>query len=455
MPTDYGIQEALTAVGAAPLVQKRIDPLVNELQRRYSPLAAMVPTVAWNSTVYNWDVRAALPSAGPVLDGGARPVSTSTYQQKKVTLTHLLAVGAVTGYAEAVTQSFGSLRGREIMGAIQSMTWALESQLVGGNATASANGAFPQFNGLDAICGKFSGATQNSITATATFALALLDELIDMVENNIAQPIFNNEWMFVASPGVESKVAQLLTNQQRFNDQVEVQPGLICQTYRNIPFAKTSFLSARGGTMSTITLTQATTGGHLSSGKRYYTITAVLPTVGETKVCTTKTITIASGTTNVVKAAFTPPSTSTGAPVLLYKVWEGSTSGGMRLLGVVTGTVGQTGVNPILTTSIVDTGQALVPHHTTIVPATIPTTYFGGNTAMKPEPATGQDIYLVSRNPANIVRPYVRDCQPVPNLAPTVTGPDQLPFALVTDTALAVRMPTFIGRLRGVKCNLS
>ena len=42
MATD--IQEALTAAGAAPLVSKRISPVLLEYQRRYAPLVRVLPS---------------------------------------------------------------------------------------------------------------------------------------------------------------------------------------------------------------------------------------------------------------------------------------------------------------------------------------------------------------------------------------------------------------------------
>ena len=90
-------------------------------------------------------------------------------------------------------------------------------------------------------------------------------------------------------------------------------------------------------------------------------------------------------------------------------------------------------------------------------PTTVPTTYFGTNAGHLPRWTSagtqGEDIYLISRNRDNVVRPYVRNIQPI-TLAPTVLQPDALPFALVADTALAVRAPTFASRLRNVSVAL-
>lgn len=458
----YGIEEALTAVGAGALVQKRIDPLVNELQRRYAPLVASIPSEQWNSTVFNWDTRTQLPSGGFVTDGGARPVSQSTYIQSPVTIRNMLTVGSVTGYAEAVTQSFGSLRGREIIGAIKGMEWDVETGLLAGNSAATQFGPYPQYDGFDTLCAVTSGANQNCQNfAGAAFDLAKLDVIADMVEENISESIFGDDWMFVVSSTLESRISQLLTAQQRFNDlaKAEVAAGLVVLTYRNIPLVKSSFLNAKGGSMSAITLTTATTGGSLAASQnRFYQVAAVLPRYGETLACAEVEQVIPSGTnTNIATIAFTPPTTPSGAPVLLYKVFESATTTTETLLGYVDGTVGlmSDNVTPIVTTSIVDTGVALIPQNGATVPAQSPAAYVGTNTGIIPKAAGQQDFYLVSRDPANICRPYVRDSQPVPNLAPTVTGPDQLPYALVTDTALGLRMPTFIGRGQNVAVSLN
>jgi hypothetical protein len=465
----YDIEEALTAVGAAALVQKRIDPLVNELQRRYSPLLEAIPAEPWNSTVFNWDARTQLPSGGSTTDGGTRPVTSSTYIQTPVTIRNMLTVGAVTGYAEAVTQTFGSLRGREIMGAVKGLNWDVETLLTWGNSAATQFGPYPQFDGMDTLCSRTTGSNKNTIDCSGinsgNFELAIMDLLIDLVEGNISESIFSDDWFFVCSPTVESRIAQLLIAQQRFNNlpTAEIGAGLVVMAYRDIPLVKSSWLNARDGAMSTIAATQATTGGSIDGGSnRYYRVTAILPRSGESAPSNELHVTVAGSTgstaTNIVTLTFTPPTTNTGAPVLAYKVYESATTGTEVLLGVVDGVVGlmSDNVTPIVTTSIVDTGTALVPQNGSTVPASSPSVYVGGGLGSLPVPvATGQNIYLMSRDPANIVRPYVRNVQPVPNLAPTVLAPDQMPYALVTDTALGLRMDTFIARAYNTKVALA
>src|SRR5580692_7971168 len=133
------VREALTALGASPFVQKVISPVLVELQRRYAPLVRSIPTEPWTSTVYNFNARTAVPGGGFVTDGGTRPLTNSTYVQNLWTIAHVLSVGSVTGFAEAVTASFGSLRRREIMGATQGYYWDLEAAICWGNAASTLN----------------------------------------------------------------------------------------------------------------------------------------------------------------------------------------------------------------------------------------------------------------------------------------------------------------------------
>ena len=253
MPSE--LREALTAAGTTALTPKLIDTLLLEYQRRYSPLVRAIPTTNWNSTVYYFNQRTVVASGGFVSDGGATPVSNSTYVQNSFTMAHLQVVGAVTGYAQEVTrQIIGDLRQTEIEGSIRGMYWDIETGIDWGNSASTANGARPQYDGLDTLVATWSGANQNSQDkAGNTLTLAMLDELIDMVETQAAMPVFDSTWMLVMSNTAASKVAQLMVSQQRFNDTVEVAPGLIANSYRNIPIIKTSFLSPRSFAMSTVT----------------------------------------------------------------------------------------------------------------------------------------------------------------------------------------------------------
>jgi hypothetical protein len=73
---------------------------------------------------------------------------------------------------------------------------------------------------------------------------------------------------------------------------------------------------------------------------------------------------------------------------------------------------------------------------------------------MKPNAAGQENIYLISRDRNNIVRPYVREYEPL-DVYPTTNSPDSLPYALVDDTCLAVRAPKYTGRLTRVTVSLT
>lgn len=468
MPSE--LREALTAAGTQPLVPKIIDPLLLEYMRRYSPLCRALPSTQWDSDTYYFNQRTQVANGGFVADGGAVPVSNSTYQQNNFKIAHLQVVGAVTGYAQAVTrQVIGDLRQTEIEGSIRGLMWDVETGIDWGNAASTVNGARPQFDGLDTQVATFSGANQNAQDkAGNTLTTAMLDELIDMVETNSAMSVFDASWMLVMSNTAISKVAQLLQNQQRFNDKVEVAPGLIVSTYRDIPMVKTSFLSPRSYSMGTVTSAAGTGAlpgglsgvtGSLANATYKYVVAPVIARQGEILPCT-EVSQATGGSSGWIRLTFTVPTGLDGSQPISYKVYRtasGGAAGSETFLGYVDATVGLAadGVTPVLTTDIFDSGAALIPAvgAGSTVPGALPGQYFGTNTGAFPLAAGLENIYLVSRDRNNVIRPYVREVQPL-DVYPTTSAPDTLPYALITDTCLAVRAPKYTGRLGRVSTSV-
>jgi hypothetical protein len=450
------LREALTAAGAAPFVPKIIDSVLVEYQRRFAPWCRSISTRKWNSTTYYWNTRQVVVQGGAVPDGGARPVSTSVYAQNEFQMAHIQAVGSVTGYAQEVTQDvIDDLRATEINGAIKGYYWDVETFCGWGNAASTANGAQPQFDGLDTQIQQFSqGGSQNVIDyAGRSLSLATLDELIDMVSGNAAEPVADSSWMFVMSTTAEAKIGQLLVNQQRFNE-VEVEAGLIVSTYKKVPLVPSSFLSTRGYSMGAVTAATSGSNGQLPASSTYkYMISPIIARQGEILPSQEVSQTTGSGgNLNTITLSFTPPTGQDTGAAQLYKVWRtaaGGAAGTETLLGYVDSTVGTAadGVTQIVTNQIVDTGAALVPQQSSgsVVPNVLPTAYIGGNTAMQPPGAGQENIYLMSRDPGNIVRPFVREARPL-DVYPTSSSPDSLPFAIMGDCCLAVRTPKFVGR---------
>jgi Phage capsid family len=450
MPND--LREALAASGVAPLIQKQIDPMLLEYMRRYSPLVRALPSKEWGSNVYFYNERTAKPAGGFVADGGARPVTSSTYVQNSFTIRLLQNVGAVTGFAQAVTRDLiGDLKAREIDGAVAGLLWDIETALIWGNdaATSYTGGQYPQFDGYDAQVATFTGANQNAIDFHAALTLAALDELIDLVEEQAAMPAQGDMWMLVMSPRAQSKIAQLLTNQQRFVDQVEVAAGLITPSYRDIPIIKSSFLSPRTQVVGTVTSATATTGGTLAAATYHYRVSAVVARFGEIAACADVSQ-ASTGSTSTITLTLPTVSGPDGAGPIAWRVYRGSSSSNQSLLAVVDA-YDATGA---ATTTITDTGAACVANSNTL-----PATYTGTNANIFPRQqqtssqSADEDIYLVPRDPDFSVRPYVRDIT-VLNLSPTTSAPDTLPFAVVSDTCLAIRAPKYSGRLARVQASI-
>ncbi|MFI5831083.1 hypothetical protein ACIA6C_28180 [Streptomyces sp. NPDC051578] len=450
------LREALTAAGAAPLVNTVIDPMLLEYQRRYAPLVRAITSKKWDSTVYYFNQRTQRATGGFVTDGGARPVSNSTYIQNSFPIRNMQAVGAVTGYSQAVTRGLvQDLKQQEIEGSIQGLYWDIENAMLWGNSASTTFGAYPQFDGLDSLVASYSGNAQNAIDFNASLSLGALDKLIDLVEQQAAMAIQDSAWMLVMSPTAASKVAQLLQSQQRFSDKVEVAGGLNVPTYRDVPIVKSSFLSARGYSMGTVTTATATTGGTLAAATYYYQVVPVIARQGEIQPSAEVSQTT-TGSTSTVTLSFSTPTGLDGSQPNVYKVYRSTAAGAETLLGYVDAVVGvgADGVTPVLTVSIVDDGTKLTPKNGSTVPAAGPATYVGTNASAKPSAAGQENIYLMSRDPNFVVRPYVRELTPL-DVYPTVTGPDQLPYAIVSDTTLAVRASKYLGRLSRVTTTLS
>ena len=445
------LQEALAVANVSPLIQKQIDPVLLEYVRRYSPLMTAVPTKPWGSNVYYFNQRTALAQGGFVTDGGANAVTTSNYVQSSFTVKLLQNVGSVTGFAQAVTRDLiGDLKAKELQGAAQGLIWDIETAMDWGNSSATLNGQAPQFDGFDSQVNTWSGTTQNAVDeAGATLTLAMLDKLIDVVEENAAMPL-QSDWMFVLSPGMNSSVGQLLLNQQRFEaPQVQIAAGLNVPSYRDVPFVKSSFLAPRGQAGPTIASSTASSGGSIASSTTYYyQVSAVMGRFGETLASTvlSATASASNGSSNTISLTVTAPATIEGAGPILYKVYRGTASSGASgpsLLGWID--ANDTGGTAV--TTIVDTGTNLL---TNTSGKTGPSAYVGTTTGHLPRATGYEDIFLVPRNEDFLVRPYTRELEVI-NLAPTTSAPDTLPFAIVSDCTLAFRGPKYMGRLRNVK----
>lgn len=453
------LEEAVTTAGTVtPLIPKAIDPVLLEYQRRYSPMLAAIPTKQWNSTQYFFNRRVNRPDSGAVIDGGARPISNSTYEQSVYNIRLYQAVGSVTGFAQTVTRDIvGDLRQLELDGTVQSMLWTVENAFIWGNDTATANGTQPMSTGLDYLvsnwtAGTGSNAFVNAQDVNGNITLAKLDELIDLVESNAAMPIDGSPWMMVMSGRMVSAISQLFVAQQRFMaPTTDLGGGLNVPSYRGIPMVKSSFLSPKTYQMGTVATSTSTSGGTLAAATYYYQVSAIVARYGEIAASVEVNQTTSGSTSTVTLTFSTPSGLPDNAAPILYKVYRSTGTGTETLVGVVDA-FDTTGV---ATTTIIDTGSNLLTNSSG---NTGTTGYVGTNSGAKPRPVAVnnnayEDIYLLSMDPNFMVRPYTRNMQILP-LAPTVTAPDTLPFAVLTDTTLALRAPKYAGRLSRVVANI-
>jgi hypothetical protein len=411
----------------------------------------MIETKEWPSNSYYFNKRTGLAQGGFITDGGAAAVTTGTYTQSHFDIKNLQTVGSVTGFAQAVTRELiGDLKAKEMQGAVKAMAWNIETAMLWGNATATANGSFPEFDGLDALVNTYaSGTTQNAIDeANQALSLSHLDNLIDMVEENISEPVVGSDWMMVMSPKANSKIASLQVSNQRYMD-VDVAVGLNVQSYRDIPIIRSTFLAPRSNITLFTSAAASSAGGTIgSSVTTWYAVAAVIQNFGELQAAAAACTGTASNSLVNSNVLTIPAQTAIeGGGAILYKVYSGTASTSLSLLGIVdaTDTAGAA------VTNITDTGTNLLTNG--LASKTGPTAYVSGNTGQFARGASSEDIFLIPRNPDYALRPCVRDFQVI-NLAPTTSAPDTLPFAIVSDCTFAVRGPKYLGRLSRVVASI-
>jgi hypothetical protein len=213
--------------------------------------------------------------------------------------------------------------------------------------------------------------------------------------------------------------------------------------------------------------------GSLANATYKYTVSAVIARQGE--IQTSAEVSQASGgATGYIQLLFAAPTGLDGSSTILYKVYRtasGGAAGTETLLGYVDAVVGlgSDGVTPVYATSIYDTGAALIPvvgtsGAATTVPGTLSTAYYGTNTSyVAPIGWNGsgsasanqslESMYLISRDPDNVLRPYVREMEPL-DVYPTTSAPDTLPYALVDDTTFAIRAPKYLGAIKNFSTSI-
>ncbi len=465
------LREAITAAsGALPLIPKDISPLLLEYVRKFAPTRVAFPRQTWNTDIYYFNQRNALPRAQfvqevpPLTGAGSVTATSSNYLQTAFAIKHFQSNGDVSKFAQKVARINGSLLDLEIRGSTMAMGWLEEIAHIYGNAAATVNTLRPQWDGLDRQIGATNKIdAQSIVSGTGLFNFAMLDALIDAVRVPYAANLSGDNYFFMMSPKMQSRlVQQTLANTRLMLEKRPIQPktdggvfgdpvvtdvtdpGVEVYYYRGVPIIETSFLSAQGQ-MGAVALSQAAgTTPFLLNAVRKYVVSAVT-IYGETLACAEQSITISTAGNSVTLTWATPTILDpfgNALPIILYRIFESATSGAETLLAVVPAF--DNNDNPV--TSFTDLGAASAANALYWQSgangdgATYPLTSVAGN-------ANGygvENIYLCSRDPETCVVPVVNDLT-AEILAPVNARSVQ--FAVTGDQCLAIRAPLFAAKL--------
>lgn len=476
MPTDLEqLRETLsTTSGATNLVPKIIDRLLLEYKRAYEPLHKALPRKTWETSVYQFNQRSALPQAQETTEA---PTTTqvaatqSTYVQLPFTIKHLQSQLDISTFAAKVAIVNGNLFDLELAGAAKSMAWREGINHLYGNSNATLNTLRPQWDGFDQQLGTSS---VNKIDAgNSTLSLQNMDNLIDSVRTVAAQEL-GSDWFFLMSPKMSSRLNGLFVQQQRFNEgmtmmygrddfgfpdgpitdnKIGVDAGVEVQTYRTVPIVLHSFLSTLNGQqMGTISHTNNTgTGSSLSTSTTYYYIVEAVTPYGLLYGSTEISDTPAGSGNNIVLSWSTPTPTDplgNTVGIISYRIFRGTSSGTETLYAVSSAF----NVSDSAVTSFTDSG--LIQNPATNAALFAATVASSGSNAVSDgvtfprTTSTTEEILLIPRNPEYIVCPVVNEVQ-AQMLAPVNARTRQ--FALTSDLCLAMRAPLFGAKLYRVK----
>lgn len=469
MATLSDMREAIQAnSGALPLIPKVINSLLLEYVRKFAPLREAFPRQTWLTDIYYFNQRNALPSAQfvqevpPLTGAGSVTATVSNYLQNSFAIKHTQVNGDVSKFAQKVAKVNGSLLDLEIRAATMAMGWLEDIGHIYGNSQATINTKRPQWDGMDKQIGLANKIDAQQLATNGILSLPMLDSMIDTIRLPYAANLGGDNFFFMMSPKMQSKLIQLTLAESRvylekrafkpMNDGgvpgnpvtiSTVDPGVEVYSYRNIPIVLTSFLSAQPQ-MGTVSPSAAGSGSALTNVARFYQVSAV-SIYGETLASAEVTVTPTSGQ-NVTLSWSTPTILDpfgNSLPILSYRVYESATTLKETLLAVVPAF----DATDTAVTSFVDTGAASVGSSVFYQVgangdgSTYPLQSISGN----PSGLGQETIYLVSRDPELVVIPTVNDIS-AEILAPVNARSVQ--FALTSDMTLAMRAPLFAASLQ-------
>jgi hypothetical protein len=460
--------------GATNLTLKIIDRTLTELRRNWAPLERAIPHQTWETDIFYFNKRTALPQpqhtteAPPNSGTGSVAASNSTYTQGSFPIKHTESLGDLSNFTVQVARANGNLFDLELGAHAKAMAWLEETTHMYGSASATLNTKRPQWDGIDQMV-----ANANKIDAGGQLlAFQMLDNAIDAVRGVYAAEL-GMDYFLMMSPKMQSYVNGLHVQNARYVQQMArmflrddygdpnapvgdsaIDAGVEVATYRNIPIVVSTFMGNQG-TMGTISTTGNTgSGSSLLAANTYYYRMEAVTRYGLTAASAEASQTPSADAKNVVLTWTTPAPTDADGNVidiLGYRIFRGTSSGTESLYALVAAY----DLSDASVVSFTDTGLIQNPATTnTLYWATVAsssTNAVSDGVTFPRVQATGQnteDIYLIPRDPDILVCPEVN---PIQTTLLAVVNARTRQFALTSDKSLALRAPGYAAKISRVR----
>lgn len=302
------LRNALKSTDVTALIPEDLEPGLIEYLYKVSPLYNLVTKKRATGSTHEVNVRSSVPEAWAEGELTTPVVRSAGYTRKTVQLKIFAITGGVSHFAQASTADFIDLLSAELDASVQAMADLLEFEAVWGNTADSY-----QTDGFDSYI--TSEASENIVDVDGTVSLSTLDSMLDKI--SIYRGVNRDPKIFLASPGMVSKISGLETRVGLDLTDVEYPGGLRMRTYRGIPLLEAPYVKPQTTTTSpTVTAAAQGSGGTIADGTYRYKISSVTMN-GEQVAGTADTATAAAGGTDSVALSWTAD-----ANAKLYKVWR-------------------------------------------------------------------------------------------------------------------------------------
>lgn len=306
----------LTSNGGDNLSQEDLRPAIAEYLNRLNPLWALIPKGRANGITHSYIRRTAVPRGQFEGEVATQTSKNSTYDRQSAALKIVRSAGGVSSFQQAVAADFIDALNTELEGSLFGLSEILEWSAIYGNT-----GDAKQFPGIyqyvtgDATAQLAVASGGSILDVDATLALSHLDTMVDKVR--MYRDVRGDQYIFLTSPAVISKVSALQTRVNREAPMFEHEGGFRFATYRGIPMVESSALAAAGTTTSPTVTATASAGGSMSDGTYYYAIASV--TIAGEQAAGTSDSAVTATTDNSVTLTWTAD-----ANALSYNVYRGA-----------------------------------------------------------------------------------------------------------------------------------